>query len=237
MTMNPLVLEYQKRLRQRHAARREVLQLLITCIHEAGHWAAYAHCRVYVCSAYVMRDPGSIYYGCVTATKLTNLVLPQHVPEVDYVCTVAGPRAEFLLTGEVDTDGADAGDRRDAEEILFGVCGEDPLMQGELEVYWNFKLDAIIGGNWRVVEALAYELMRVGTFEWNGVRPTDIERKYGIGYGGIKLSTEQQAAARRELAAFHDTPEQLARVISSSAAANTGRTSSGTTLCNAYGDV
>jgi hypothetical protein len=97
--------------------------------------------------------------------------------EVEYICTLAGPRSEFFLTSIVDTGEASASDRRDAEATPNQLWGDDPYLQGWQEAYWGTKVEAIIRANWRIVEALAFELMRTGRFGWDKLSPSDIERK------------------------------------------------------------
>ncbi len=47
MNPNALLAEYIRRLNSSHTARR-AYELLLTCIHEAGHWTAFAHFKVKV---------------------------------------------------------------------------------------------------------------------------------------------------------------------------------------------
>ena len=151
--------------------------------------------------------------GKVIPADPVGFVAPKDEMEVEYICTLAGPRAEFLLTGAVDTGPASAGDHRDAEAILLRLCGDDPFVQGDLAGYWDAKVDAILRTAFQVVQAFAYELMRKGSFRLGSSRPSEIEAKYGVGDGGRYLSAARQASARRRLAAFHSTPGELVRAV------------------------
>jgi hypothetical protein len=237
-TMNPLVAEYRNRLARHVSVAREAAQLLTTCVHEGGHWLAYAHYGVPVCSVYVDRRPGHMHRGRVVALDLDLRCDQRNRHEIDYVATMAGPYAEYLLTGIADDGPASAGDRRDAQEILLRWCGKDPLLQGQMEAYCKQKVEMLIGDDWPSVQALGYELMRRGRLQFGSPSPEDIHRQYGIGYVRRNMTARELASARRSLAPFHRTPGELIAAIANSPVPrpdHAGRTSLGVYIQNASG--
>ncbi|MFH1495670.1 MAG: hypothetical protein ABIG70_12850 [Pseudomonadota bacterium] len=210
--MNPLLIEYNKRRRSHHApAARGAYELLLACIHEAGHWIAFAHNKIPVVRAIV--DRRSHYgYGCVTPTALFGFVPDGMEAQVEYFVTVAGPGALCALIPFVDMGnirGTSLGDRCDARRLLDHMFGSNHKTRVKFREQKVSEVEQLIRQNWPVIEALAYELIRCGRL--NVTQCQNIEKRYGI--GRHNLTVPRLESAWKRLSSFHSSPDGLLKSL------------------------
>ena len=206
--INPLLNEYNKRLNSSHVSMaRGAKELLKTCIHEAGHWMAFAHYKIPVVHASVDRR-SFIGSGRVIPTNPLGCVPLKMITEVEYIATLAGAYAQDALSPFVDRKinlATSMEDIRYAREMLDQAHGENLDTRKLFMKKCAPQLRQLIHQNWPIIEALAYELMAGGKFDCGQCRK--VERRYGI--GRYAFTPTRLKSAQEKLAAFHSSPATL----------------------------
>lgn len=206
--MNPLLAEYNKRLNSsRVPTARDAKELLTASIHEAGHWMAFAHYNIPVVEAKVGRGRHA-GGGIVIPTDFLGFVPEEKEPEVDYISTLAGAFAVGTLEPFVERQVNLATSMNDigiVKNLLDNVHGNDTASRKLFKEKNARVIEILIHQNWSVIEALAYELMKHGSFFGGECRK--VEMRYGIGRHSL-IATKLQSAQRR-LEDFHSSPATL----------------------------
>jgi hypothetical protein len=182
-------------------------ELLKACIHEAGHWMAFAHYKIPVVEAKVTRGSRT-GAGIVIPTNSLGLVPNDQIMDVEYIATLAGAYAINALNPFVDRKtniATSMGDVRFARDLLDDVHGTDTVARKKYIEKSAPLVSQLIHQNWSIVEALAYELMIRGNLDCSQCQA--IEMRYGTGRHA--LTPARIKSANNRLAAFHSSPDAL----------------------------
>jgi hypothetical protein len=207
--MNPLLSDFLKVNESKSSRTRDgAADLLLAALHEAGHWAAYAHHKIPVTLASV--DRTHYGQGIVIPTDFCGLISDKDVPRVDLFCTMAGIAVtEYFCSRQLNFDTGD-GDIKAGKKILDDLFGSDKIGPNKIarDKFRNACMDELkvfIETNWAVIEGLAYALMKHGKLRMGALR--NVEKRLGI--GNHKLTPTRIASAVKYKAQFNSHPKEL----------------------------
>ncbi len=207
---NPLLREFLLRKNLSHGpSARSAPEHLLTAIHEAGHWFAYADAGVPVVTAFIDMRPGRVY-GCITPTDPCGFVEQDSESAVEFVAALAGPAAMYALFPYVSRKHVADSATSDIEQMRaildrIGGHGSDARLAFRNE--WTAHTEKLVRESWPSIEALAFELMRNRRMHLHETER--VQARYGIGFRerGYDISK----ASRHRLAEFNSSPVALTK--------------------------